>query len=313
MRKKSASTNSIKKPYGWSDVSGFRYNLDELRDNYAGREGVKSSSKEWVYQSAQEQPQVLPEENLAIEDPRPKPGFTYPTQFSETSLSNLVGFWDASDLSTFTLTDDDLVTSWTDKTSNAYVLSQSNDPEKPIYSPSVINKKPGLRFVPGADTHNLLAQSDFLTGNSYTFFFVLKLSVNQSVSWLMDARGDASFSAVFTLSNLNFIANDTSSLTASFNIRQLKLNNALVGSCVIDGNNKSLQVQLGNAKAIDYNQNYGGGTFSGVSNFILGRSVLNNTPSFSGVVSELLIYEGVKTQAEIDKMHVFLNNKWLVF
>lgn len=96
------------------------------------------------------------------------------TDFSPTSISNLIAWWDASSLVTLSGSN---VVSWEDKVGGR-VVSQSNTSERPVFVSNAINSNPAIEFDGSND--NLQEFDSIKFGNSITFIVICEAQSNSS-------------------------------------------------------------------------------------------------------------------------------------
>ncbi len=81
------------------------------------------------------------------------------TSFVPTNLSNCLLWLDAADTASVLLTSSNTVSSWHDKSGNAYVLSQSTGSQQPLWTSNALMDMPGILFAGGATNQRLVSSS----------------------------------------------------------------------------------------------------------------------------------------------------------
>ena len=93
--------------------------------------------------------------------------------FVPTDLANLIGWWDASDASTFTFSSGAEVSQWRDKSGNARHFAQATAGNQPTRAVVTQNGLPGVTFAT-SDFMDVDATTDAIDVSPWTVFAVVK-------------------------------------------------------------------------------------------------------------------------------------------
>lgn len=251
------------------------------------------------------------------------------TSFSPSSISGLKLWLDASDSSTIT-SSAGAVSQWTDKSSNAYVFSQSTAANKPTTGTVTINGKNTITYDGINDTLVSTAASSAWTslnnGTNYTVFFVYQLySVPSNSMGLMSTNWDGSSSVVgvnfqFADGQYNVfypagssgtynISNSTGQATAVPTIRTevIKPQDSSTNRWNLYINGGS--VIQANTRTDSYSTNAPGYTLQIGATYSSG----NGYGTLSGSIAEIILYTSALSDTDRASVRNYLNSKWSVY
>lgn len=245
--------------------------------------------------------------------------------FTPASLPLLKMWLDASDATTInsgTPVNNDLVTTWTDKSPNAYVWTGTGS-EKPTYKTGLLNSLPGISFQSGSRLINsgatfigtgaqaftiwIVFITPTLGGNPYFFFNDFYTGVAGSgVEFTLSRSGQYNFYGWFGASNAGVFP--VIKWTASFNtstkpyILTLTYNggSSAPGSYVMYSNNVSQTIAAGGD---DTNSN---------AQSTLGGCNGTNYP-LQGSIHEYVISSSVLSTANLTALNTYATTKWGTF
>ena len=228
---------------------------------------------------------------------------------SSLNISDNVLHLDASSITG--MDDNEAVALWADLSGNDYHCSQSTGAKQPLYKTNIINGKPVVRFD-GAD--DLLVSSDtaFSTSGYFTAFVVMQSSdvggsnsIQNPVEWASHfflnwdhtAGGDARF-------RVSFEATDDSYPTTNFAYTPISDPMIVVGrndgTDVLAMRNGAVNSVKGHGQDIKdslwYSFGIGGAPWDGFY--------------FDGDIAEVIIYERVLTNSEVEAVTAYLDDKY---
>ena len=222
--------------------------------------------------------------------------------FLPTSLSSLALWLDANDLATITKDGSNGVSTWKDKSSNAYSYINGGT-TKPVYSATAFNSKPTMQLT---GTYGFKGGAITTTASNLSIFFAAQQTNTANANYLLDVNGT---STRFTL-NLN-------NNGASYWYKQGAYSSTLGSSYAantysswIFSNGATIPARLyinGSQVATDT-------TFASqdlLSTLSIGQKYTGPaTTDFSGNVSEVIIYTRALTDSERQAVEQYLKLKW---
>lgn len=241
---------------------------------------------------------------------------TPPTSDTETDLilsDNLVLWLDASDISTIitssgeTPVSGDSVTQWNDK-------SKSKANATPFVGNSIYNSK-ALNSLPGIELNETSLYSPIQTGtfnNGVTFFIVFSSTGNQSYNTLIN-RSDLSnenYAGPWDIHNNSvYIGNSSTNSFGNATISNFTLATNIEPSIAV--------FQASNDTPVNYwlnNDHYTNGNFlknyQDTGSYIYIGSRADEVTSIDGVMSEIMVFDSILTNEQIEKIQLHLSKKW---
>ena len=289
-----------------SDISGFKHKASEMRLLEGEQRGLLVHQSEWN----PEHPQLhirSREDRQNVTNVRVRTPDTFTTEFSETSLSNMLLFLDSSNASSLTLDSNNRVSAWSDLSSQNNNFAQSTEALRPTFSSAALNGKTGLIF----DNDYLDTASDFMTADSYTVFLTVKFDPLLTSIFGVDGSGSNTFDLFVTTSALSGFAIGTQTLTTSVTHDLTRIQSGIIVTVVLNASAKTIICRAAGVQTSAFNASYVATGFDGNNPLRIGSSHGGGVIGFSGALSEFLVYEGAKTSTEILQMENFLTAKWL--
>ena len=121
--------------------------------------------------------------------------------WTPASLTNLLGWWDASDATTFTYSSGVVVSQWNDKSGNNRHFAQSTVASQPSRN-ATLNALAGVTFDGTADYMTVDAGSDIIDISPWTFWCVVDFAARiDSDGRIMSARRSATGAADYQSPN----------------------------------------------------------------------------------------------------------------
>jgi hypothetical protein len=111
-------------------------------------------------------------------------------RWNPLKLTNLLGWWDASDAATFTYGTGSTVAQWNDKSGNGRHLTQGTAASRPDRN-ATLNGQAGVTFDGSNDYLDYDAGSDILDINPWTLWVVVDIDTGEGNSRIMAARRSA--------------------------------------------------------------------------------------------------------------------------
>ena len=209
--------------------------------------------------------------------------------FSANTINNLMLWVDSADTTSFTLSGSN-VTSVTDKSSNAYILSNSANF---TYRPLAFNTTYSA-FVGAGSGGALGINTSFTTSASPYTIIAVGNSTGNNDSYLYDSTDSANRNAIFAQNNTMYPVNLTAS-GAVMNANYL----------IVDVWNSSLNVEYVNGTQTGSNT----GAPGNMVGITLGnRYALNG--QYTGALCEILFYRGVLSTIDRQTLEGYLSWKW---
>jgi hypothetical protein len=209
--------------------------------------------------------------------------------FNAKSVNNLMLWVDSADTTSFTLSGSN-VTSVTDKSSNAYVLSNS---ASFTYRPLAFNTTYSA-FVGAGSGGALGVNASFTTGALPYTFIAVGNSTGNNDSYLYDSTNENNRNAIFASANIMYppgLSGPNNSMNANY--------------LIVDVWNSALNV-------IYLNGTQTGSNVAGIGNMVgitLGnRFALNG--QYQGAICEVLFYRGVLSTTDRQTLEGYLAWKW---
>lgn len=262
------------------------------------------------------------------------PGTTSWTNFAPTSISGLVGWFDASDATTMydatsggsTVDAGSPIARWADKSGSGNHALQSTSGSRPTRRAAGLGGKPSVQFV--ADTADNgdwlgIASTSALNGASGLGVFVVYLTASVGVNrglvgkwpgpgeetapaWLLGYTGTATGATTATHLMHNGTSAASAATTSNFNDgspRLLGLVNTSAG----------LQARMNGASQGTNSSTVApssGGTAGVVIGGYCGYSLASGQALMSAHISELLIYSATLTSQQVSDIEAYLMTKW---
>jgi len=231
------------------------------------------------------------------------------SSFSPDEFSGLIAWYDLNDPSTlFESTDDtdpaelgDTIGFFKDKSSNANHFTQATASNRPVYTDSVINDKPGLFFDGIADSmvDSSASGVDGLSG--FTLYIVANRAFSSSNRGLYEI-GSASIRVISVPGNGNYTCGVTTSAFVSGARSFGTIDLFYVRKCTYDGANIRWYFQGTNDTDPQT------GTTASASDIDLG--IASGFARWHGYVLEIILYNRALTDAEQNTVESYLSAKW---
>ena len=241
-----------------------------------------------------------------------------------TDISGLIAWYDAQDASTITMDGSNLVSQWSDKSSNANHVTQSTSANKPKYVYSAINSLPALQGYHDGTNPSCLSITDnsSLVFSNYTIFTVFQRVTDRGTLEDIVAKY-----ATVSGSNREFIhqisSGDKITLTqsrdgtATFNVSaQVASPTTVVGNPILsfarfDNTANSLSVgmwYLGTKYTNSNTQTDIANTVSPLSLFCrLDSTIIDG---IAGYIGEVIIFDSALSTADQLAIWQYLDQKW---
>lgn len=226
--------------------------------------------------------------------------------FNKNTVAGLVGWYDAADATTITKGAGDAVTQWADKSDRAAHLA-TTPATKPVWTDATQNGLPAIYF--GGATHIYQTGLTDQTSATPSSYIVIK-PTNWSTGGtqkIIDC-GNATPTSLFYLgknngntNNILFSYNQSSTGTSGVTnsnpfIVGLRVNAA---SSVVNINGTDSTITLGGAGALS-------------TRLYLGSDIAAGS-LYTGYICELLLFNGLLSNANDVVVRNYLNNKWAVY
>jgi len=269
-------------PKAYSDLTGFRFPLSEMKNWFNGERNLIVHESEWEPEHPQRhiRPRI---ENLFVPNARPEAPLTFDADatFSETSLAGLTLFLDASVDGSITKDSDDKVSGWTDQSGNGFNYVQADTGKQPTFIATGMNRHETLLFTAG----DLLdTTSDFMTKSSYTIFIVAKF--NPFTAEVCSVQGTAaSLGVTLSTAATAVLAISTGGILTTVSNDPVKTKQGVIISIVIDATAQRLTLTTQGVEDTGTNGLYAGGTFDGNNTLRIGDGYNGGIPGLTGNIS----------------------------
>jgi hypothetical protein len=225
--------------------------------------------------------------------------------------ADLVGWYDASDSGTLTLSGSE-VTQWDDKSGGGYDLSQGTSARRPIYGATSFNSSyPGLTFNTSSLATGVGAFAGFNTITSFSVFFVctvtsgiagggrlISLSRNNDFDYT-DARDFMIYWSGGTYTITTYRAAGLSSISMSAD------NPSAVGS-ICDGVNNTMYIDNSAGSPVGVTATVGDGS----DTLRIGEAVMLSSEYWKGVISEVVLVKKALDSTERSDLQSYFAAKW---
>ena len=233
--------------------------------------------------------------------------------------TNMGGWWDGADTSTFTLAGTS-VSQWRDKSGLARHLAQANGSYQPFRTASLLNSLPAVQFL--TPDFMVFNGSNLVSGTTFSLFVVYRLTAVTNYArglsfWSTSGNGydwdnDGSFSFSQDPSLPSTGAATAPSVTRNYSAHGgaltgyhgVLLNTWMVASVVFNGSTGAMYI---NGTVVE-TPPASTGTFDIDNIGFATDGVLNGTTSMD--VAEVLIYSDAKVGSARTSIEGYLNRKW---
>jgi len=212
------------------------------------------------------------------------------------TISSLSAWYDATDPNNnkTQFENNTPVSVWRDKSGNGYDVIQEIDAQMPTYLKNIVNNKPVLRF------NNSKLKSVFGTTLSQpnTVFVVGKIASLLNNGHYIDGIESTKRHAMFVnFTSLKTIIRGSTSLTNDF-IENFEWH---INTALYNGGSSKLYINR-----VEKTGNVGNHTLTGL---IIGVNY-NDSGALVGDIAEIIIYNKLLTDSEIQRVETYLSNKW---
>ena len=229
--------------------------------------------------------------------------------FTANTVTGLLHWYDANDLTTITKDSGGKVTVWNDKSGSLrhLVNTDGGTAQPPVWTSGYQNGLPSVVF--NGTNQGIFSNSYSITSYPLTIFTVLKptnWSTGATQQPICGYSGSADNMQLFKTASASTVSifwyNTASSPGGSIN----NSTGSLV-TAVYNGGSSSIQI---NNNAVS---NVTIGTTSTVMYLMLGRSYATQNYYYAGGVCEILIYNGSLSTSQQSLVQTYLNNKWRIY
>jgi hypothetical protein len=249
---------------------------------------------------------------LTVPTSTPHPFFRLPSSsvavFSPTMISGCALWLDAADQSTVTGTTS--MTSWRDKSSNAY---SANSFVNSVANPSWVSNIQNGNGVVRYSTGNGSAISNFVLAQTISIFMVY-YPINQTIGFFIEQGPNENTNPgfyLYTLSDNNFAINSgTGQVAANFPTNVVTSNTwQMVGGINPDPANSSTMAYYINGVTRASGSTQSGTTPVTATLFLNGRNGTNNV-SYNTYIAEVIIFNTALTTSQRQQVEGYLAQKW---
>lgn len=231
-------------------------------------------------------------------------------EWTPAALTNLVGWWDASDAATLTLSGS-AVTAWADKSGNGKTLAQGTSANQPAVVTAAQNGRNTVRFT----TNDLLTNAS-VTLTSHTLFVVMKATAaGVVVEHGVDSNSNPGFMFYSTTGSTVQVRRG-SDRSAKNGPSSSWLTSPSAFAVVVhryDGTHASHTLSK-NGSALTLTDTVVGNPGSASTSASLNVGARSGVAfAFSGDIAEMLLMSAAASTDEVNRMLAYLNGRWAVY
>ena len=189
------------------------------------------------------------------------------------------------------------VSSWTDQSTNGYILSQGTAASQPLYVPNALNDKPVLRFDGGDD---FLKELTFSCNQPSTYFMVWKCTDHSNQALIIDTDYNVARNVIFYWESsygiglsAGGVLNDGYTFESDFVLSSVVFNGA--SSELFEYGVSGVTGNAGSQNASAFN---------------IGSDWTNKIQFLTGDVAEIIVYETILSPTDRLQVETYLVNKY---